>query len=142
MRYARIPMAMAMALCTLLPAGLAAEPKTPGPVDHEVFAPFSFAHFGLVSSRVPTRGVSRGWLLHRHRQRRLFHALGQPHYDQTDYSDQTGAGRKRAQTQVHGPDHITPLCGATLMNGTPKNVKNARVKAPMINNDPTQSETA
>ena len=46
MRHARILLATVTALFTLLPAGLAAEPETSGAIDHEVFAPFSFAHFG------------------------------------------------------------------------------------------------
>ena len=46
MRHPLVPLASAIALFMLLPAGLAAEPNTPGTIDHEVFAPFSFAHFG------------------------------------------------------------------------------------------------
>ena len=46
MRTVRILPVAAVALFLLLPAGLAAEPKTPGPIDHQVFSPFSFAHFG------------------------------------------------------------------------------------------------
>ena len=46
MRAPLTPPAAVLALFTLLQVNLAAGPETPEAIDHETFAPFSFAHFG------------------------------------------------------------------------------------------------
>ena len=60
MRHARVLLVTAMVLFLLLPAGLAAEPKAPGTIDHEVFAPFSFAHFGDPQLGFAVDGMAAG----------------------------------------------------------------------------------
>jgi len=57
MKHTLLLLASAFALFALHPVGLAAGPKTPEAINHEVFAPFSFAHFGD-----PQMGMGAGGL--------------------------------------------------------------------------------